>query len=132
MKKTLFPFLTLVLLSSALAQEPISITELVRKEPVDFGKEVFPLFKKNCIACHNSSKAKGQLNLEDPKAILKGGSEGPAIVAGKPDESFLLQVAAHLEDPIMPPEKNKANAIPFTPDELGLIKRWIEEGGKGE
>ncbi|MDA7644531.1 hypothetical protein N8564_04930, partial [Verrucomicrobiales bacterium] len=65
MKKTLFPFLTLVLLSSALAQEPISITELVRKEPVDFGKEVFPLFKKNCIACHNSSKAKGQLNLED-------------------------------------------------------------------
>jgi WD40 repeat protein len=132
MKKTLFPFLTLVLLSSALAQEPISITELVRKDPVDFGKEVFPLFKKNCIACHNSSKAKGQLNLEDPKAILKGGSEGPAIVAGKPDESFLLQVAAHLEDPIMPPEKNKANAIPFTPDELGLIKRWIEEGGKGE
>lgn len=132
MKKFTFHLLMLVLLSSALAQEPILITELDRTEPVDFGKEVFPLFKKNCIACHNSSKAKGKLNLEDPKAILKGGSEGPAIVAGKPDESYLLQVAAHLEDPIMPPEKNKANAVPFTSDELGLIKRWIEEGGKGE
>ena len=132
MKKFTFSFLTLALIASTQAQEPIPITELDRTEPVDFGKEVFPLFKKNCIACHNSSKAKGQLNLEDPKAILKGGSEGPAIVPGKPDESFLLQVAAHLEDPIMPPEKNKSNAVPFTSDELGLIKRWIEEGGKGE
>lgn len=124
--------LALTQLSSAFAQEPIAITELDRDTPVDFGKEVFPLLKKNCIACHNSSKAKGQLNLEDPKAILKGGSEGPSIVPGKPDESYLLQVAAHLEDPIMPPEKNKANAVPLTSDELGLIKRWIEEGAKGE
>ena len=124
--------IALALVSTVHAQDPIPIAAIERTEAVDFGKEIFPLLKKNCIACHNGSKAKGQLNLEDPEVILKGGSEGPAIVPGKPEESFLLQVAAHQEDPIMPPEKNKANAVPFTSEELGLLSLWIAEGAKGK
>ena len=111
---------------------PIEIARIERELPVDFSKDIYPLFKKNCIACHNSSKARAQLNLESPKAILKGGSEGPAVVPGKPDESLLLILAAHQEDPVMPPLTNKANAVAFTPEELGLIKLWIAEGAKGE
>ncbi len=114
------------------ALTPIVIAEVARDHPVDFSKDIYPLLKKNCIACHNSSKARAKLNLESPKAILKGGSEGPAVEPGKPDESLLLILAAHQEDPVMPPEKNKANAVPFTSDELGLIKLWIAEGAKGE
>ncbi len=109
---------------------PIPIADLEREDPVDFVKEIYPLFKKNCIACHNSSEAK--LNLEDPKAIIKGGSGGPAVIPGNPEESFLLQAASWQEDPIMPPEGNKSNAVPFTSEELGLIKLWIAQGAKGE
>lgn len=133
--KITFAILALTFLANAQEDDaltPISIAELERTEPVDFAKEIYPLFKANCIACHNSSKAKAKLNLESPKSILKGGNEGPAIVPGKADESFLLKVAAHQEDPIMPPEKNKANAVPFTSEELGLLKLWINEGAKGE
>ena len=124
----------LVLLHGPLAsaQEAIPIADLVREKPVDFAKEIYPLLKKNCIACHNSSSAKAKLNLESPKSILVGSSEGPVVIPGKPEESLLLQVASHREDPIMPPEKNKSNALPLTSEELGLLKLWIAEGAKGE
>ncbi len=135
--KSFFPLFTLIVLGAEHSRaqddpEPIPIATTSREQPVDFAKEIYPLLKKNCIACHNSSKAKAQLNLESPKSILKGGSDGPAIVPGKPEESFLLQVASHREDPIMPPEDNKSNAVPFTPEELGLIQQWIAEGAKGK
>ncbi len=110
----------------------IPITPIDRETPIDFAKEIYPLLKKNCIACHSRSTTKGQLNLETPKDILKGGSEGPSVIPGKPEDSFLLQVAAHQEDPIMPPEKNKANAVPFTSEELGLLQQWIAEGAEGD
>ena len=110
----------------------IPIANIEREDPVDFAKEVFPVLKANCFACHNASKAKGKLNLESPKAILKGGSEGPAVVPGNAEESLLLILAAHQDDPIMPPDGNKSNAVPLTSEELGLLKLWIEQGAKGE
>ena len=70
--------------------------------------------------------------LETPQSILKGGVSGPAVVAGKSGESLLLKVAAHLEEPIMPPADNGVDAKPLTSEQLGLIKLWIDEGAKGE
>ena len=110
----------------------IPIATIERQEPVDFAKEIFPILKANCIACHNASKAKGKLNLENPKAILKGGSEGPAVVPGNAEDSLLLILAAYQDDPVMPPEGNKSNAVPLTPEELGFLKLWIDQGAKGE
>lgn len=112
--------------------QPIPIADLQRNGPVDFAKEVYPLLKKNCIACHNSSTAKNNLNLESPETMLKGGSEGPAVVPGKGEESLMLILAAHREEPVMPPVGNKSNAAPFSPEELALIRRWIDEGAKGD
>ena len=112
---------------------PIPVADLERTAPVDFGKDIYPVFKKNCIACHNASKAKAKLNLESPEAILKGSSSGEVVVPGKPEESLLLIAAAHQDDDmIMPPEGNKSNAIDMTSEELGLLKLWIAQGAKGE
>ncbi len=90
-----------------------------------------PLLKKHCLACHNSTTHEGGLNLEAPQAILKGGDTGPAIVAGKGGESLLLDRASGKAEPLMPPEGNKANAQPFSSEELGLIKLWIDQGATG-
>ena len=128
-------FVTLSGLSAVfggVSEEEIPIATIEREEPVDFAKEIFPILKANCIACHNASKAKGKLNLENPKAILKGGNEGPAVIAGNADDSLLLILAAQQDDPIMPPEGNKSNAVPLTSEELGLLKLWIDQGAKGE
>ena len=90
------------------------------------------MLRRSCIACHNSTKAENHLVLETPQTILKGGESGPAVVAKKPDESLLLSAAAHLDDPIMPPPDNNVKAQPLSPDELGLIKLWINQGATGQ
>src|SRR5439155_26620538 len=111
---------------------PITIREVKRAEPVDFEKEILPVLKNNCLACHNQTKAKADLVLETPKTILKGGESGPAIVPGKSSDSLLLKAASHQQKPTMPPKDNKVNATDLTPDQLGLIKLWIDQGAKGE
>jgi WD40 repeat protein len=110
----------------------IPIAKIKHVGPVDFEREVLPILKNNCVACHNQTKPKGGLVLETPQTILKGGDAGPAAIAKKPRESLLLKAAAH-QDPelIMPPPDNKVAALPLKPDELGLLQLWIEQGAKG-
>ncbi len=123
--------LVVVLAPLVQGQTPIPITDLKRTEEVDFGKEILPLLRKNCLACHSQTEANGELVLEEPASMFKGGDTGPAVVPGKSGESLLLTLAAHRDDPAMPPEDNEVAAKPMTPDELGLIKLWIDQGAKG-
>jgi WD40 repeat protein len=113
------------------APEPIAIKVPQRTDPVDFEKEILPLLKRNCLACHNSAQKESDLALETPDQIRKGGSMGAAVAAGKADDSLLLRLASRQQEPIMPPVDNDAGAVPFTPDELGLIKLWIDQGAEG-
>lgn len=109
---------------------PIPIAKLERAEPVDFHKEIVPLLRRNCVACHHERLAEGGLNLETPEKMLAGGDSGPAVVAGDAAASLLLHRASGEEEPLMPPEDNAAGAQPLTPEELGLISLWIEQGAK--
>src|SRR5437773_2849889 len=111
---------------------PIDIAEIKRDGEVDFEKEILPIFRRNCLACHSATEAQSDLVLESPQTILKGGSEGPAVVAGKSSESRLLKLASRQKEPFMPPPDNDVKAKPLTPQELGLIKLWIDQGAKGE
>lgn len=114
------------------ALKPIEIADVKHDGPVDFEKEILPIFRRNCLACHSATEAQSDLTLETPQSILKGGSEGPSVVAGKSAESLLLKLAARQKEPVMPPPDNDVKAKPLNPQELGLIKKWIDEGAKGE
>jgi WD40 repeat protein len=113
-------------------RQPLAIAEVKRTDTVDFEREILPVLKNNCLACHNQTKAKADLILETPQTILKGGESGPAIVPGKSGESLLLKLAAHQDKPTMPPRENKVAATNLTPEQLGLVKLWIDQGAKGE
>jgi WD40 repeat protein len=130
---TFLALLVTGLLLAADASKSISIAKIKHSGPVDFEREILPILKNNCVACHNQTKPKGGLVLETPQTILKGGDGGPAVVAKKPRESLLLKAAAH-QDPelIMPPPDNKVAAMPLKPEELGLLQLWIEQGAKGQ
>jgi len=101
------------------------------KATPDFAVDVFPILKRNCLACHNATKAKADLILETPADMIKGGDTGSALVPGDADASFIFTTAAHIEEPTMPPEKNKSNAKQFTPQELEILKAWINAGAEG-
>lgn len=134
MKRPLLLFLTMALpLALPLAsQAELPVAELKRDKPVNFATEVYPFLKANCLACHNSTKAKADLILESPQDMIRGGDTGPSVVPGDADASFLFTTAAHIEEPTMPPANNKSKAENLTPEQLALLKQWINEGAKGD
>ncbi len=108
---------------------PIAILEDVTD--VSFEKQILPILRANCLACHNVQEAESDLVLETPQAILEGGGNGSAIVAGNAATSLLFQLAAHRDEPVMPPEDNDVGAKPLGPIELALLKLWIDQGARG-
>ncbi len=110
------------------APKPLPVAPVSRTTPVDFQNEILPIFRNNCLACHNRTKAKGDLILESPKDIVAA----KAVVPGDAAKSTVFKAASHADDPVMPPLDNKVSARSLTPQELGLIKLWIEQGAKGE
>jgi WD40 repeat protein len=123
MPKNCFHLLSFVIFGSALLN-------LFAAEPdrPDFDKDVLPLLKKNCLACHSSNKAKADLVLETPALMRKGGESGPAIVPGKSDESLLIKSVTGKTETPMPPKKNKVDAKELKSEEIALLKRWIDSG----
>lgn len=90
-----------------------------------FHEQVAPVIVKSCIPCHNSTKRSGNLSLETLADVLKGGDEGPALVAGKRNESTMYQkvIAPAGGEPEMPKEK-----APLSAAEAELIGKWIDDG----
>lgn len=85
-----------------------------------------PVFAKKCVSCHNPQKRKGELLLDSPENILKGGKHGPVLVAGKPDSSEIFRritLPGH-DDDHMPPKGKRQ----LTPEEMEVLKRWIAAG----
>lgn len=111
-------------------EQPIKPAEINLGRPVDFSKDIVPIFQANCVACHNKGKSEGSLNLESTATIMKGSSSGQTVVPGKPDESYLYQVAARNEESFMPPYPNEVQAKKLTPEQVGLLRQWILEGAK--
>ncbi len=109
-------------------REAIPITAIKRSTAVNFAQEILPILKANCLACHNRITAKAGLVLETPQGIRKGGESGAAVMPGNGKKSLLLQAASHEAEPHMPPQDNKVNAHNLTPDQLGLIQLWIDQG----
>jgi WD40 repeat protein len=119
--------------SIARADDPPQAIEPVAPQldrAVDFNLDVFPVLESKCLACHNKRIAESDMVLESVADILAGGGDGQVVVPGKPDESRMYILASRADEPAMPPLPNKANAKPLTPQELGLLRQWIEDGAK--
>lgn len=124
---------TIALLPTAVCSaEPLEVAKLERAEPVDFQQELLPVLRKKCLACHNASDAEGDVVLESPQTIADGGASGPLVEPGNAAESMLMTLAAHRDEPIMPPEDNEADAENLTAEELALLELWINQGAEGE
>src|SRR5262249_13664071 len=91
-------------------------------EAAFFAKEVLPVLKANCFACHGGGKAKGGLSLASRAGLLKGGGLGPAVSVERPEESRLLQ-AIHYRDGLEMPPKGK-----LSPKEIDVLTRWVKAG----
>ncbi|WP_166831172.1 DUF1553 domain-containing protein [Thalassoroseus pseudoceratinae] len=98
---------------------------LFAEAKVDYLQEIKPLFKEHCFSCHGVLKQSGELRLDTAAAMVRGGASGSAIVPGKADESFLVDVLTGDAGFQMPPE---GDGHPLSAEERDLIIRWINEG----
>ena len=87
-----------------------------------FESKIRPILIERCLECHGSEKAKAGLRLDKPQLARAGGDSGAAIVAGKPDESLLIQVVRYTGDLKMPPRSKLPDA------EIALLIEWVKQG----
>jgi mono/diheme cytochrome c family protein len=97
--------------------------------PVDYVRQIKPLFAKHCVRCHGAEQQKSDLRVDSGKSLLAGGKLGPAVVAGKAAKSPLVEAILGTSNTIvaMPPT---GEGDPLSAEAAALVKRWIDEGAK--
>jgi len=88
-----------------------------------FEQKIRPVLVKECYSCHSdeAKKSKGGLKLDTRAGLLKGGTGGPSIVPGKPNDSILIRALKH-DELEMPPKGKLAD------DVIADFERWIKMG----
>ncbi len=90
-------------------------------EPLTFEHDVRPILKTYCLDCHGGGeKLSGKLDLRLARFARTGGDGGPAIVAGNPAGSLLVE---RLKSGEMPPTEKKVPA-----EKIAVIEQWIAAG----
>ncbi len=98
------------------------------QQSLDFTRDIQPIFDAHCVSCHGAKKAAGQLRLDNKIAALKGGISGAIILPNNSQASILLARVTGSDGQAKMPMGGE----PLKPEQLELIKRWIDEGAKWE
>ena len=88
-----------------------------------FEKRVRPVLVERCYACHGEKIQWGGLRVDSPEGLQKGGTRGPAFVAGKPEESLLIKAISHEDAQLQMPPTGK-----LPDDEVAALTEWIRMG----
>ena len=101
---------------------------LGQDEPVvTYEKEIAPLLRKYCAGCHNDEDREAEFSAESYASMQKGLEEGPAFLEGDAASSRIYRLMTGKDEPKMPPEDEPAPSE----EEIELVRRWIDQGGKG-
>jgi mono/diheme cytochrome c family protein len=119
----------LVLLSSAgltvAAEPPVApdhAARMLRGQEL-FTRHVRPVLTQRCVKCHGGDKTKGEFDLTTREGLLRGGTQGTAVVPGKTKSSLLYKLITHQAEPHMP---DRAPQLPA--EQIARIAEWIDLG----
>jgi len=98
-------------------------SQRTESEAAFFKSKILPIFTARCQSCHNHTLKLSGLSLESAAAVETGGTHGPVVVPGNPQQSRLYRRVARIEKPFMPMD---GDALPES--EVTLLKTWIEQG----
>lgn len=86
-----------------------------------FEAKVRPVLLMHCHKCHGAAKQQSGLRLDTRAGLLAGGDSGPVVVAGKPEDSPLIEAVNHAGLKMPPKEKLPAEAI-------AALTEWVRQG----
>lgn len=116
-----------LLVAFAFAGEAV---ERERAAAINFSREIVPILSDNCFQCHGPDEKarKAKLRLDTKEGAFRVKDEVAVIVPGKSSESELYRrIMTDDPDDHMPPAKSNRK---LTPQQIQLLKRWIDEGAK--
>jgi mono/diheme cytochrome c family protein len=91
-------------------------------EKITYEDHVLPIFRSNCLKCHNQNEQKGGLDLSNFSGAVKGGGSGTSVSSGDADGSKLFKSITHAEEPTMPPNAKLSDK------EIDVVRQWIAGG----
>jgi len=112
-------------ISLGLLAEPLSASDISTSDLDFFEKKVRPILIERCYECHSveSGKSKANLTVDSKSGLLQGGDNGPALVAGAPDKSLIIEAIRYKNrDMQMPPK----SAMPAA--EIKILEEWVQRG----
>jgi hypothetical protein len=102
-----------------------------RELKVDFNFHIRPLLSDRCFACHgpDEKSRKAKLRLDTREGLFKALEDGTAVVRpGELGQSELFRrITTTDSEEVMPPPKSH---LSLSTTEVGLIRRWIEQGAE--
>lgn len=109
---------------SLLAIPALSLPLFAAEAPGDFFEsKVRPVLAGRCYGCH-AENAAGGLRLDSREGLLRGGKSGPAVAAGSPAESAVIQAVKGIGGRMaMPPAGKRLES-----HEIEALSRWIAMG----
>ncbi len=104
-------------------------------ETVSYNFDIRPILSDKCYACHGPDAKKREAGLrldvaESAYAKLRDG-KGVAIFPGKPEQSELYKRITSVDPEYQMPTPESHLGL-LNESEIGLLKRWIEQGAKYE
>ena len=122
--------LSLLLAGPSNADVAPALPPPAQNEGVTYERDIQPVFARSCTKCHGAEKQKAKLRLDSREAVLKGAGGDKVVRPGKSAESELvlaISKATKEEEEWMPPA---GKAQELTPEEIGLVRAWIDQGAK--
>ncbi|HXI72911.1 MAG TPA: c-type cytochrome domain-containing protein [Verrucomicrobiae bacterium] len=126
-------FVLTAVVSAEDATPTATLPPAASKTGVTYATDIKPIFEASCVKCHSGDRPKARLSLDTLEGVLKGTKQGKIVTAGDSANSLIVKAVAHMtKDPDgwMPPPNNKAGIKPLTPEQIGLIRAWIDQGAK--
>ena len=103
---------------------PISLADHEPSGPVDFERDVLPIFEESCFSCHGPEKQKGELRLDARHLTIEGAKSGKAVIPGDGEHSTVVRRMLALDnEKAMPQNEDRLPA-----KQIAIIKAWIDQG----
>ena len=105
----------------------IAVTTLAADQ-VDFRREIRPILSDSCFHCHGPDKdtRMAGLRLDVKSEAFSARKNGAPILPGNPGESLIMKRILHEKSALrMPPASSHKT---MTAAQIGLLRRWIEQG----
>lgn len=93
-------------------------------DAIDFGRDVQPLFQAHCYECHGPKQQKNGFRLDRRRDALRGGTLAMIGPGNSAASRLYLKLVSDQYGPQMPPTG------PLDPEQLNIIKLWIDQGAK--